>query len=102
MARSGRWRDLLLFLVVLPFWTSFLVRTFAMIFLLRDSGLVNTVLLRLGLIEAPLTLLYTPSRQPAEPVLRPRGGPRHQAELAGRATRSRGQRTQATYPSRLG
>jgi len=46
--------------VVLPFWTSFLVRTFAMIFLLRDSGLVNTVLLRLGLIDAPLTLLYTP------------------------------------------
>ncbi|HEU4954207.1 MAG TPA: ABC transporter permease, partial [Gemmatimonadales bacterium] len=45
---------------VLPFWTSFLVRTFAMIFLLRDSGLVNTVLLRLGLIDAPLTLLYTP------------------------------------------
>ena len=60
VARAGRWRALLLFLVVLPFWTSFLVRTFAMIFLLRDSGLVNTVLLRLDLIEAPLTLLYTP------------------------------------------
>ncbi len=60
VARSGRWRAVLLFLVVLPFWTSFLVRTFAMIFLLRDSGLVNTMLLRLGLIEAPLTLLYTP------------------------------------------
>ena len=60
VARSGRWRAVLLFLVVLPFWTSFLVRTFAMIFLLRDSGLVNTVLLRLGLIDAPLTLLYTP------------------------------------------
>lgn len=60
VARAGRWRAALLFLVVLPFWTSFLVRTFAMIFLLRDSGLVNTVLLRLGLIDAPLTLLYTP------------------------------------------
>jgi spermidine/putrescine transport system permease protein len=60
VARAGRWRAVLLFLVVLPFWTSFLVRTFAMIFLLRDSGLVNTVLLGLGLIEAPLTLLYTP------------------------------------------
>jgi spermidine/putrescine transport system permease protein len=60
VARACRWRAVLLFLVVLPFWTSFLVRTFAMIFLLRDSGLVNTVLLRLGLIEAPLTLLYTP------------------------------------------
>ena len=60
VARAGRWRAALLFLVVLPFWTSFLVRTFAMIFLLRDSGLVNNVLLRLGLIDAPLTLLYTP------------------------------------------
>ena len=60
VARAGRWRGVLLFLVVLPFWTSFLVRTFALIFLLRDGGLVNTLLLRLGLIEAPLTLLYTP------------------------------------------
>jgi spermidine/putrescine transport system permease protein len=60
IARSRRFRGLLLFLVVLPFWTSFLVRTFAMIFLLRDSGLVNTLLLRTGLIESPLTLLYTP------------------------------------------
>jgi spermidine/putrescine transport system permease protein len=60
VARARRWRAALLFLVVLPFWTSFLVRTFAMIFLLRDTGLVNTVLLRLGLVQAPLTLLYTP------------------------------------------
>jgi spermidine/putrescine transport system permease protein len=60
VARARRWRSVLLFLVVLPFWTSFLVRTFAMIFLLRDTGLVNTVLLRVGLIHAPLTLLYTP------------------------------------------
>jgi spermidine/putrescine transport system permease protein len=60
IARSRRFRGLLLFLVVLPFWTSFLVRTFAMIFLLRDSGLVNTLLLRTGLIQSPLTLLYTP------------------------------------------
>lgn len=60
IARSGRWKSLLLFLVILPFWTSFLVRTFAMIFLLRDTGLVNSVLLGLGVIERPLTLLYTP------------------------------------------
>ena len=56
----SRHRSLLLFLIVLPFWTSFLVRTFAMIFLLRDTGLVNSLLLRFGLISAPLTLLYTP------------------------------------------
>lgn len=60
IARSGRWKNLLLILVVLPFWTSFLVRTFAMIFLLRDTGLVNTVLLRVGVIAEPLVLLYTP------------------------------------------
>jgi spermidine/putrescine transport system permease protein len=58
IARSGRWKNFLLFLVVLPFWTSFLVRTFAMIFLLRDTGLVNTWLTQLGL--DPITMLYTP------------------------------------------
>ena len=60
IARSRRWKHALLFLVVLPFWTSFLVRTYAMIFLLRDSGLINTWLLHLGLIRRPITLLYTP------------------------------------------
>jgi spermidine/putrescine transport system permease protein len=60
IARSLRFRGLLLFLVVLPFWTSFLVRTFAMIFLLRDTGLLNTLLLRLGVLHTPVTLLYTP------------------------------------------
>jgi spermidine/putrescine transport system permease protein len=60
IVRSGRWRNLLLFLVVLPFWTSFLVRTFAMIFLMRDSGLINNWLLKLHLVGEPLTILYTP------------------------------------------
>jgi spermidine/putrescine transport system permease protein len=60
IVRGGRWRNLLLFLVVLPFWTSFLVRTFAMIFLMRDTGLINNWLLKLGLIDDPLTILYTP------------------------------------------
>lgn len=60
IARSGRWRNLLLFLVVLPLWTSFLVRTYALIFLLRDAGPVNQVLQGLGITDAPLTLLYTP------------------------------------------
>ncbi|MEA2723634.1 MAG: spermidine/putrescine transport system permease protein [Gemmatimonadales bacterium] len=60
IARSQRWRTFLLFLVVLPFWTSFLVRTFAMIFLMRDTGLINSWLLKLGMIDEPLTMLYTP------------------------------------------
>jgi spermidine/putrescine transport system permease protein len=55
---GGRRKSLLLFLVVLPFWTSLLVRTYAWIFLLRDTGLVNTILIRLGVVETPLPLLY--------------------------------------------
>ncbi len=60
IVRSGRWRTFLLFLVVLPFWTSFLVRTFAMIFLMRDTGLLNNWMMKLGVISEPLTILYTP------------------------------------------
>jgi spermidine/putrescine transport system permease protein len=55
---GGRKKNALLFLVVLPFWTSFLVRTYAWIFLLRDTGLINTILERLGWIRVPLPLLY--------------------------------------------
>ncbi len=55
---GGRWKNALLFLVVLPFWTSFLVRTYAWIFLLRDTGLINTLLIRLGWVRVPLPLLY--------------------------------------------
>jgi len=60
IARAGRWRHALLFLVILPFWTSFLVRTYAMIVLLRSGGVINSVLMGLGLTGAPLDLLYTP------------------------------------------
>jgi spermidine/putrescine transport system permease protein len=58
IARSGRRKGLYLQLVILPFWTSFLIRTYAWIFLLRDTGLVNTVLAAAGLITQPLPLLY--------------------------------------------
>ena len=58
IARSGRRKNLYLQLVILPFWTSFLVRTYAWQFLLRDTGLVNTALAGLGLIREPLPLLY--------------------------------------------
>ena len=60
VALGGKWKNILLFLVVLPFWTSFLVRTFAMIFLMRDTGLINSWLLGAGLVEEPITMLYTP------------------------------------------
>jgi len=54
----GVWRQLLLFLVMLPFWTSFLIRVYAWIAILQPSGLVNRLLLAAGVIEAPLPLLY--------------------------------------------
>jgi len=58
IARSGTKKNLYLSLVILPFWTSFLIRTYAWMFLLRDTGLINSVLQALGLIHQPLPMLY--------------------------------------------
>jgi spermidine/putrescine transport system permease protein len=58
IARATRRKSLYLHLVILPFWTSFLVRTYAWMFLLRDTGLVNTSLIGLGVLREPLPLLY--------------------------------------------
>ena len=58
IARATRCKSLYLHLVILPFWTSFLVRTYAWMFLLRDTGLVNTALIGLGFLREPLPLLY--------------------------------------------
>jgi spermidine/putrescine transport system permease protein len=55
---SDRAKGLYLYLVILPFWTSFLVRTYAWMFLLRDTGFINTILTSLHIISEPLTLLY--------------------------------------------
>ena len=58
IARSqGARRHLLLFLVMLPFWTSFLIRVYAWIAILEPNGLVNQSLIAVGLIAAPLPLL---------------------------------------------
>ncbi|HEV2851967.1 MAG TPA: ABC transporter permease [Thermoanaerobaculia bacterium] len=54
-----RWKGLLLGLVVVPFWTSFLIRTYAWMFILRTEGLINLVLLGTGLFHHPLEILYT-------------------------------------------
>jgi putrescine transport system permease protein len=53
----GRWRQFLLLLVMLPFWTSFLIRVYAWIAILKPNGLLNGLLLASGLIKAPLALL---------------------------------------------
>jgi len=59
ISRARRHKYLYLQLVMLPFWTSFLVRTYAWLFLLRDTGLINTALQATGIIHAPLPLLYS-------------------------------------------
>jgi spermidine/putrescine transport system permease protein len=58
IANSGKRRNFYLQMVILPFWTSLLVRTYAWVFLLRDTGLVNTLLLHTGLIHTPRQMLY--------------------------------------------
>jgi spermidine/putrescine transport system permease protein len=55
-----RWRNLLLMAVMVPFWTSFLIRTYAWVTILRSEGLLNSLLLQFQLISQPLELLYTP------------------------------------------
>jgi putrescine transport system permease protein len=60
MARApDRWRPILVMLVVLPFWTSFLIRVYAWIGILKPEGLLNQLLLWLGVISAPLEILNT-------------------------------------------
>jgi spermidine/putrescine transport system permease protein len=56
---GGRHKILLLILVMLPFWTSYLIRTYAWMIILRDNGIVNGALLELGLLDDPLEMLNT-------------------------------------------
>ena len=50
---------LLIFLVMIPFWTNFLVRTYALIFIVRDTGFINNILIGLGVIDTPLPIMFT-------------------------------------------
>lgn len=60
VARSSpRYKGLLLLLVIIPFWTSSLIRTYAIIGMLKTHGILNAVLLWLGIIDKPLQLLYS-------------------------------------------
>lgn len=53
------WRMPLMMLIILPFWTSFLIRVYAWIGILKSNGLINNALIGLGIIDQPLELLYT-------------------------------------------
>jgi spermidine/putrescine transport system permease protein len=60
LARAPRhWQLVLLTLVMIPFWTNFLVRTYAWVLILRADGIVNSLLIRLGVLDEPLSLLFT-------------------------------------------
>ena len=54
-----RWRNLLLLLVIIPFWTNSLIRTYALIFIIKTNGLLNALLLKVHLISSPLSMMYT-------------------------------------------
>ncbi|HEV7716307.1 MAG TPA: ABC transporter permease subunit, partial [Steroidobacteraceae bacterium] len=56
---SARWRSTLLLLIILPFWTSFLVRVYAWIGILQNHGLINNALMALGIIKEPIVMMQT-------------------------------------------
>jgi spermidine/putrescine transport system permease protein len=52
-------RNIWLFLITIPFWTNLLIRTFAILEVIRNQGLINIVLLNLGLIDSPIRMIFT-------------------------------------------
>ena len=54
-----RWQPLLMLLLILPFWTNSLVRTYALKLLFANNGLINKLLLAIGVIDTPIDILYT-------------------------------------------
>ncbi|WP_116135066.1 ABC transporter permease [Tropicimonas sp. IMCC34043] len=52
-------RDLWMLLIMIPFWTNLLIRTFAVMELIRNEGTINTLLMRLGIIHEPIQMLFT-------------------------------------------
>jgi spermidine/putrescine transport system permease protein len=57
--QEPRRRDLLVFMITIPFWTNILIRTFAMQEVIRNEGVINTVLIKLGITSAPIQIMYT-------------------------------------------
>src|SRR4051794_28195858 len=57
--RPEKSRDVWLFLITIPFWTNLLIRTFAVQEVIRNEGIVNTMLIKLGLISSPIQIMFT-------------------------------------------
>ncbi|WP_028389209.1 ABC transporter permease [Legionella fairfieldensis] len=56
---KSKYQSLLLLLIIIPFWTSSLVRTYSLIAILKTKGIINALLLKFHLIDSPLSLLYS-------------------------------------------
>ncbi|MCV3270140.1 ABC transporter permease [Roseobacter sinensis] len=57
--RPANQRAIWLFLITIPFWTNLLIRTFAIMEVIRNQGILNSLLIRLGVISDPIQILYT-------------------------------------------
>ncbi|MCX7568000.1 ABC transporter permease [Sulfitobacter sp. F26169L] len=57
--RPKKQREFWMLLIIIPFWTNLLIRTFAILELIRNEGTINTVLLAIGVIDEPIQMLYT-------------------------------------------
>ena len=57
--RPERTRDVWLFLITIPFWTNLLIRTFAMMEVIRNEGILNTALIKFGIIDTPIQIMFT-------------------------------------------
>lgn len=57
--RPERTREVWLFLITIPFWTNLLIRTFAMMEVIRNEGILNTALIKFGIIDTPIQIMFT-------------------------------------------
>src|ERR671916_3271658 len=58
--KSGSWKNILILMVMIPFWTSLLLRAYAWVVILNGNGIANRALQFLGITDEPLTLIFTP------------------------------------------
>src|SRR5690625_4520936 len=59
-AHAGKWKNTILLLVMIPFWTNLLIRIYAWVILLNDEGVINNFFSKLGIISEPIKMMYTP------------------------------------------
>lgn len=56
---QSRWKNFLMLLIIIPFWTSSLIRSYALIAIIKAKGILNSLLIGLGIIHQPLSILFT-------------------------------------------